>query len=166
MLSNLAANGLVERIARGQYALPGAASDELFVWQQRAPRVIYSHETALYLHDMAERAPLRHAITLPGDCKLSATFPADLKVYYVKPALHELGVVLLPSKMGHRVRAYDIERTVCDILRNKRRIDAQTVVTALKNYAAASHKNLNRLRRYAEAFRLTKTLQQYLEILL
>jgi predicted transcriptional regulator of viral defense system len=166
MLSNLVARGGIERIARGQYALPDEAPDELFTWQQRAARMIYSHETALYLHDMAERAPLRHAITLPSDCKLSATFPADLKVYYVKPELHELGVMSLSSKMGHQVRTYDIERTVCDVLRNKRRIDAQTIIAALKNYAATPGKNLNRLRRYAEAFRLTKTVQSYLEVLL
>jgi predicted transcriptional regulator of viral defense system len=158
--------GVVLRVARGQYILPDDLPDELFLWQQRMPLLIYSHETALFLHGMAERAPKRHSITIPSNTRLSATFPGDVKVYMIKPELFETGLVSLPTKMGHSVRSYDVERTVCDILRSRSRIDSQTVIAAVRNYANRGDKDMSKLGEYASAFRLTKILRHYLEVLL
>jgi hypothetical protein len=128
--------------------------------------LIYSHETALFLLDMAERTPAVHSITIPSTAKLSATFPVKLKVYYVKPELHNLGIIELPSKQGHKVRAYGAERTVCDVIRSRNRMDDQTVVTAVKNYVNRSDNDLGKLAQYAAAFHITKVLRGYLEVLL
>jgi predicted transcriptional regulator of viral defense system len=165
-LSKLEVSGKVVRVARGQYVLPDELPDELYLWQLRMPRLTYSHETALFLHDMAERTPLRHSITLPSNMRLSATFPGNVKVYLIKPELFEVGLTTLPSKMGHEVRVYDAERTVCDILRSRNKIDDQTVPAAIKNYANRKNKDMNKLGQYAALFRVTKILRQYLEVLL
>jgi predicted transcriptional regulator of viral defense system len=165
-LSKLAREGLLERVSRGQYILPDSFPDELHIWQRRMNLLVYSHETALFLHGMAERTPAKHSVTLPSDVRLSPTFPGDIKVYFVKPGLHELGVAFLPSMMGHEVRAYDVERTICDIVRRRSRIDDQSVIAAVKNYASMKGRDLNRLGRYAEAFRIVGILRKYLEVLL
>ncbi|MDR1580211.1 MAG: type IV toxin-antitoxin system AbiEi family antitoxin domain-containing protein [Synergistaceae bacterium] len=165
-LSKLERAGLLERVARGQYILPDSFPDELYIWQRRMNLLVYSHETALFLHGMAERTPEKHSVTLPSIARLSPTFPGDLKVYFVKPELHELGAVFLPSMMGHEVRAYDIERTVCDVVRSRSRIDDQTFIAAIKNYASMKNRDLNKLGQYAEIFRIAKILRKYLEVLL
>jgi len=165
-LSTLAAKGDIERVARGQYSLPDSLPDELYVWQSRNGSLIYSHETALFLLDMAERTPLLHSVTLPSTRKLSLTFPARLKVYYVKPELHDLGKVMVPSKFGHEIYSYNAERTICDIVRSRNRIDDQIVTAALKNYVARADKDLGVLAHYADAFRITKIIRSYMEILL
>jgi predicted transcriptional regulator of viral defense system len=165
-LARLAADGTIERIARGQYVLPDSLPDELYVWQLRTEALVYSHETALFLLDMADRAPITHSVTIPSTAKLSATFPVELKVYYAKPELYGLGLTMLPSKQGHEVRAYNAERTVCDIIRSRSRIDSQTVTTAIRNFASYAGKDMGRLARYAEAFRITKIMRTYLEVLL
>jgi predicted transcriptional regulator of viral defense system len=165
-LAKLERAGELVRVARGQYVLPDELPDALYLWQKRIPILVYSHETALFLHDMAERTPSRHTATLPSDRRLSSTFPGDVKVYMIKPELFEVGLISLPTKMGHSVRAYDVERTVCDILRSRNKIDDQTVVAAMKNYAARSNKNMNKLGQYAAMFRQTKILRHYLEVLL
>lgn len=165
-LSNLVKEGKLERIAHGQYILPDSLPDELFILQQRISKMIYSHETALFLHNMAEKTPARQSVTIPSDAKLPSTFIGDYKVYYVKPDLFELGLTSLPSKMEHQIKAYDAERTICDILRSRSRIDDQTVAAAMRNYAVRKCKDLNKLSRYAEVFRVTKLIRQYLEVLL
>lgn len=165
-LSNLVKEGKLERIAHGQYVLPDILPDELYILQQRIGKMIYSHETALFLHDMTERVPARHSVTIPSDTKLPKKFVGDYKVYYVKSELFNLGQITLPSKMGHEVKAYDAERTICDILRSRNRIDDQTVVAAMKIYVDKKDKDLNRLSRYAVVFHVTKLLRQYLEVLL
>ena len=165
-LSKMERDGKLVRVARGQYILPDELPDELFLWQKRKPLLVYSHETALFLHDMAERTPAKHSITLPSNARLSATFPGDLKVYLIKPDLFELGIDTLRTKMGHKVRCYNLERTVCDILRSRNKIDDQTVFAAIKNYAGLRDKDLVKLGRYSEVFNITKILRQYLEVLL
>jgi predicted transcriptional regulator of viral defense system len=164
-LSLLVKNGKLERIAHGQYIRPDDMPDELFMLQQRSKKIIYSHETALFLHDMAERTPLSHSLTIPSSSKLSTTLSGGCKVYYVKPDLFSMGQCTVVSKMGHEVRAYDAERTICDILRSRNRIDSQVFAAAMKSYIARKNQNWKSLREYAEALRVTKLLRQYMEVL-
>ena len=114
---------------------------------------------------MAERTPLMYALTIPINGKLSPSLIDDCKIYYVKPELHDFGKCSVSSKMGHEVIAYNAERTVCDILRSRNRVDSQTVAVAMKNYAARKNQDWNQLRKYAEIFHVTKILRQYLDVL-
>jgi predicted transcriptional regulator of viral defense system len=164
-LGMLVKRGKLERIAQGQYIHPDSMADELHILQQRSGKIIFSHETALFLHDMAERTPSLHSLTIPSTAKLSPLLSGGCKVYYVKPELHGLGCCTITSKMGNEVVAYDPERTVCDILRSRSRIDGQVFAEAMKSYAARKGQNWNNLRDYAATFRITKLLRQYLEVL-
>ena len=164
-LGQLVKNGKIERIAHGQYIQPDDMPDDLYLLQQRSKKIVFSHETALFLHDMAERTPIHHALTIPSDSKLSPSLSDGAKIYYVKPELYDMGICSLPSKMGNEVTAYSIERTICDILRSRNRVDSQTVAAAMKNYAARKGQDWGQLSKYAEIFRITKLLRQYLEVL-
>ena len=164
-LVTLVKTGKLERIAHGQYIRSDNMVDELYMLQRRSDKIVFSHETALFLHDMAERTPFIHSLTIPSSDKLSSALSDGCKVYYVKSELYGLGRCTVKSKMGNEVIAYDAERTICDILRSRSRIDSQTFAEAMKSYAARKGQNWNRLREYAEAFRVTKLLRQYLEVL-
>lgn len=164
-LSALVKDGKLERIAHGQYIRPDSIVDELYMLQRRSGKIIFSHETALFLLDMAERTPFLHSLTIPSSNKLSPLLSSGCKVYYVKPELHTLGRCDAKSMMGNKVIAYNAERTICDILRSRSRIDSQTFSEALKAYATRRGQNWNRLREYAEAFHITALLRQYLEVL-
>ena len=164
-LSRLAKDGKIERIAHGRYIQPDDLPDELYLLQQRSKKIVFSHETALFLLDMAERTPIQHALTIPSDSKLSPPLSEGIKIYYVKPELHDMGVCSIPSKMGNEVTVYNAERTICDILRSRNRIDSQTVALAMKSYAARKGQDWSLLSKYTEIFRITKLLRQYLEVL-
>ena len=164
-LSQLAKDGRIERIAHGQYIQSGDLPDELYLLQQRSKKIVFSHETALFLHDMAERTPTKHALTIPSDSKLSPSLSSGAKIYYVKPELHDMGICELPSKMGNEVIVYNAERTICDILRSRNRVESQTVAVAMKIYAARKDQDWRLLSKYAEIFRIIKLLRQYLEVL-
>ena len=164
-LSQLAKDGKIERIAHGQYIKPDDLPDELYLLQQRSKMIVFSHETALFLLDMAERTPIQHALTIPSNSKLSPSLSEGIKIYYVKPELHDMGVCFASSKMGNEVKVYNAERTICDILRRRSRVDSQTVAAAMKNYAARNGQDWSLLSKYAEIFHITKLLRQYLEIL-
>jgi predicted transcriptional regulator of viral defense system len=164
-LSQLAKDGKIERVAHGQYIQPDDLPDELHLLQQRSKKIVFSHETALFLLDMAERTPIQHALTIPSDSKLSPTLSEGVKTYYVKLELHDMGICFAPSKMGNEVMVYSAERTICDILRSRNRIDSQTVAAAMKSYTTRKGQDWGLLSKYADIFRITKLLRQYLEVL-
>ena len=70
------------------------------------------------------------------------------------------------TPFGHTVPVYDVERTVCDIIRSRSNIEAQTFQDALKQYAKRPDKNLRQLMQYARELHVEKILKQYLEVLL
>lgn len=164
-ISKFVKDGKLERVAHGHYTWPETFVDELYLLQQQSGKIIFSHETALFLHDMAERTPVKHSLTIPSSSKLSLNLSDNCKVYYVKPELHSIGTCYLPSKMGNQVLVYNMERTICDILRSRNRVDSQTFAAAINNYTSGKGQDWKLLMEYAEIFRVTKLLRQYLEVL-
>ena len=73
-----------------------------------------------------------------------------------------MGITTAQTPFGHTVPVYDMERTVCDLLRSRSRIEIQTFQGALKAYARRKDKNLRTLMQYAGMFRVEKILRQYL----
>lgn len=165
MLSKLYKKGTLKRIAQGQYMLANQIADELFSICIRSDRIILSHETALYLHGLSTR-PLMPTITAPADKAPSLSVRAACKVCYIKPELFELGRTTMKTAFGNEVAVYDLERTVCDIIRHRRRIGPQVCLSVMKQYVARGKKDLELLKRYAKEMGLSKIVQQYLEVLL
>lgn len=61
---------------------------------------------------------------------------------------------------------FNKERTVCDILMNRTKIDAKEIKNVLKGYLNDDECNLNKLYRMAEKLRCLKILELYMEIML
>ena len=166
MLYKLCKNEKLHRIVKGQYILPDEMQDELLSISKRSDQIIFSHETALFLHGISDRTPFEHTITVPSGSAPSAAIKAECKVYYIKPGLFELGKTTLPTPAGNMVPVYDLERTICDIIRSRNKLGTETFLAALKMYAASPKKNLNKLNAYATQLRIANVLRQYLEVLL
>lgn len=166
MLYKLCKEDKIHRIVKGQYILPDDMQDELLAISNRSERIIFSHETALYLHGISDRTPFEHTVTVPSGCIPSAAIKSECKVYYIKPELFELGKTTLRTPAGNDVPAYDLERTICDVIRSRNKLGTETFLAALKMYAASPKKNLNQLNTYAKQMRVEKVLRQYLEVLL
>lgn len=165
-LSNLCKKGKILRIARGQYILPDDLQDELLSISKRSTQIVFSHETALYLHGISDRTPFEHSITAPSNNIPSTALKSECKVYYIKPELFDLGKTILKTPSGNEVPAYDLERTICDMIRSRKTLGTETFLAALKLYAASPQKNLNKLNGYAKKMRVANVLRQYLEVLL
>ena len=166
ILSKYVKEGLLERGRQGVYILPDSVHDDMYTLMLRTEKIIFSHDTALFLNGLSERTPFEHTVTIPSNSVLSGVIMEECNCYYVKPELYELGAITKKTTFGNAVRCYDVERTICDLIRSRNRVDEETVISALKNYATYKDKDLNRLAAYAEKFRVSKILKQYMEVLL
>ena len=149
MLYKLCKEEKLHRIVKGQYILPDDMQDELLSISLRSENIIFSHETALFLHGISDRIPFEHTVTAPSGCIPSASIKSECKVYYIKPELFDLGKTSLRTPSGNFVPVYDLERTICDCIRSRNKMGTETFLAALKLYAADPKKDLNKLYTYA-----------------
>ncbi|MDO4743723.1 MAG: hypothetical protein Q4B04_06795 [bacterium] len=166
MLSKLCKDNKIQRIVKGQYILADDMQDELLSISKRSENMIFSHETGLYLHGISDRTPFEHTITVPTGYTPSPSLKSECKVYSIKPELFELGKTILKTPAGNDVPAYNLERTICDIIRSRNKLGTETFLAALKLYASNPKKDLNKLASYAKKLRVSDVLRQYLEVLL
>lgn len=159
-------SGDLERVATGIYVLPDEFTDKMYIVQLRRPKIIYSHETALFLHELTDRDPINYMVTVPTGYNPTRLREDGFTVFTIKRELHEIGVTKLTTMFGNSVKAYDMERTICDCLRSRNDLDIAVVTDAIKRYAKRKDKNLNQLMQMAETFKVTKQLRNYMEVLL
>lgn len=164
LISGYVKRGLLERIRHGVYLLPDAVHDDMYTLMLRSDKIIFSHDTALFLNGLSDRTPFMHSVTIPSDSSLPGSVKEECSCYYVKPELHKLGTITKVTTFGNEVRCYNAERTLCDILRSRNRLDEEMVISAIKNYVSSENKDLSLLSEYAAVFSVDKVLRRYMEV--
>jgi predicted transcriptional regulator of viral defense system len=165
-LAILEKNGEIERVSRGVYTATSSIVDEMASFQAKYHRAIFSHESALYLHDLTDRSPLLFSVTVPSGYNATSLKASGAKVFFVKRELFGVGMTTVKSSNGNDVQAYDLERTICDIVRSRNQMDVQFFNEALKRYAGRKDKNLDLLFHYTGQFKMQNIVRHYLEVLL
>lgn len=158
--------GILEKIERGIYLAKESLDDEMYRLQSKYPGMIFSHVTALFLHDLTDRDPLQYMVTVPTGYNYPGLKDRGIKMFSIKKELYDLGVCSAKTIFDREIKTYNSERTICDILRSRKQIDAAILSDALKRYVKRKDKNLPQLMRYSEYFNVTKFLRSYLEVLL
>ncbi len=156
----------LEQATHGVYVSPDTWTDAMYLLHLRCEQAVFSHETALFFHDLTDREPIRYSVTVRTGYNPSRLQEDGVQVYTVKKELHEVGVITAKTPFGRTVPVYDMERTICDLLRSRSRMEIQVFQDALKQYVRRKDKNLRTLMQYAAMFHVEKLLRQYLEVLL
>ena len=164
-MQRMADRGLIERVAHGLYIGADIFPDPFYVAQYRCPRGVFSNETALFLHNLSDRDPLRLMMTIPSGWNTKLLIEDTILFFYSSPKKMELGVCVIETPSGMKVRTYDVERTLCDCLKNIDRLDRDLVLTALKRYIKSKARDSAKLLEYAAALKIRDIVYRYLEVL-
>lgn len=151
--------------SRGIYIRSDAWEDELYLLQQKYSRGIFSHDTALYLLGYSDRLPERYTMTFPKGYNAQSLKEELVFIRHTIPDNYRLGVIEIPSPCGNPIRVYDLEKSLCDVLR-ERNSDIQVVNDAMKRYATAKESNIPKLIGYAKQLHVLQKVHRYLEVLL
>lgn len=165
-LTNMVKKGTLTRISKGYYGLPNYIEDEYYKISSKSKNARFSGATALYLHNLSDRIPLLYNITLPHDYSGILQKDKNVIISFVNRDILDLGVIEMTSPFGMKIKVYDIERTICDIIKNKNKMDAEIFSKALKEYAKSKNKNLSKLTKYARTMNIEKKVSEYMEVLL
>lgn len=165
-IAKVVAKGQLIQIDRGLYALPSAWEDPYLIAQHRFSRGVFSDDTALFLHGMTDRAPFSLTMTFPRAYNATGAREEGIMCRTCANDVLELGLCELETPNGNTVRSYDLERTLCDIVRGQRIVDAQLMTPAMRTYARKPDRDPAKLMRFAKKLGVEKKIRTYLEVLL
>lgn len=156
--------GMIEKVGNGIYIDSSKIEDSYFVFGLELPNIIYSHMTALYFHGLSIKAPNnKYDITVPNNY-----FNYKIKnhnVFYVDKDIYELGLIQIDTPMGNKVKVYDTERCICDIIRSKNRIDLELIKYSVRKYLKRKDKDLNKLSLYAEKMGIKDVVMTFIDMM-
>ncbi len=165
VLRELVESGEIYRFGRGLYVRSDVWEDDFYLLQRKYGRGIYSHDTALYLLGYSDRTPARYTMTFPKGYNAPSLKQESLIIKRVMPENYELGRIEIESPSGNSIRIYDLERTLCDILRGNGS-DIHIIGESMKRYVTSKDKNVHKLMQYAERLHVKPKVLRYMEVLL
>ncbi|MGO1369919.1 type IV toxin-antitoxin system AbiEi family antitoxin domain-containing protein [Senegalia sp. (in: firmicutes)] len=165
-LQRMHQSGEIERVEQGLYMNPDQMEDEYLLTQYRCRKGIFSHETALYFHDLTDRTPFQLMLTIPSGYNTRLLKEKEkFKFFYIREKLHTIGRITMETPFGHQVYVYNKERTICDCLKKKDQLDTDLVNEGVKRYMKTPGADYSKLLNYADVFNIKDLVRKYMEVL-
>lgn len=155
----------LEKVARGIYISQDTWADELYILQICNPNIVYSGETALYLNDMIDREYTNICITVPPRFNQTRLRNRGVVVHQEQVDSYNMGITEIKTNYGNVVKAYNKEKCVCDVIKNRGKLELQLFQTAMKTYMLDKKKDLSRLLLYGEKLKIRDEIMKYVEII-
>ncbi len=165
MLKIMTDNGYIKRIDYGVYATDKFVYDEYYLFQLKHKNIVFSYNTALYFQNMTERTPSKMDVTTKRNTNLSL-YKEQINLYRVNQNILNLGKIKLATPYGNMVYAYNLERTVCDVINNKSNIDIETANKAIRNCIKSKQFNPNKMFEYAKKIKIYEKVKDYMEAII
>lgn len=158
--------GLIEKVKRGYYHwIEDYGTSEVALINSLFPDAVFCMETALFFYKYSDRNPAEWNITVDKNTSRQRTnidYPF-IKAYRVEPALLHLGETDGIIEFT-KVRIYDRDRTICDVLRNMSKMDKEIFNKAIQRYVNEPQKNIPNLMEYAKALRVQKKVNDLIGV--
>lgn len=151
----------LRKVAKGVYVTRDTDVDWFYVIQMRAQRSVISHESALYLHGIVER-PYQVSVTVPQGYNFSRLQDKGVKIMTCNKNLLDYGMIEIKTPQGHKVRTYNMHRTMVDLLRKARYLHPGILERAEQAYYSSNEFSPEILLEYADHFRARKRVEESL----
>ena len=69
------------------------------------------------------------------------------------------------TAFGNMVRCYNAERTICDLVRDERKVGVEAFVGGIKAYADSRDRDIAKLMGMAQTFGVERELSKYMGVL-
>jgi len=164
-LARLARRGLLARIGRGLYTLPGALAGEhhsLAEAAKRVPRGVVCLLSALRFHDLTTQAPFQVWMAIGEKDRRPKADGQALRIVRYSPQALRAGVDTHVID-GVRVRIFAPAKTVADCFKYRNKIGIDVAIEALKDCLQRRRCSADELARYARVCRVWNVMRPYME---
>lgn len=165
VLTRMVANGVLEKVARGLYRMPGhhnSELDSLSAIATKAPQAVFCLLTALQFHELTTQLPRQVWIAMPrGSHTPIIDYPPVKMVQFAEDAYSD-GIEIVEHDQV-MLRVYCVAKTVADCFKYRNKIGLDVALDALKDARAKRKTSADDLWRFAKICRVANVMRPYLE---
>lgn len=165
VLARMSTAGLLNKVGRGLYRLPGESASEqesLAAVATRVPQAVFCLLTALQFHELTTQLPRRVWIAMPrGSHTPKIDYPPVTMVQMTGES-YSSGIEEV-VRDGVTLKVYGVAKTVADCFKHRSRIGLDVALEALKEAWAKRKATSDELWRYAQVCRVANVMRPYLE---
>lgn len=165
-IKQLLDEGFIERVRRGYYHwVEDDGESEIVIINRLFPDAVLCMETALLYYQYSDRNPSEWSFAID---KNVSKFRTNIDYPFIKAYRVEKQLLTLGETEGeidhHTVRIYDRDRTICDVLRNMKKMDKEIFNKAIQGYVADQKKSIPNLMKYAQVLRVQKKVSEWIGV--
>ena len=164
-VNHLLEQGLVIKLKHGVYKWKTDSENEWTDLIHLVPNGVLCLLTAALHYELTTFVSSEYHITIAKKAKIVLPNYPPIKLYYWDANALSLGIIETVIQETP-VKMYDIEKTVCDIIRLRNKIGIDIAKEVLKNYLKRPNRNIAKLNEYARQLRISTILSNFLTILL
>ncbi len=166
VLQRYVASGDILRARPGYYEwVAEEGPDEYALLRSIFPEGIICMHSALYIHGYTDRVPNVWHLAVPLNAtrsKFNQPYP-PVRAYF--RTQHSLRLGVTHTTFGiHRMAHYDKERTICDCIAQRKRMEREVYVKALRAFRDDSAHDIALLLFYARQLRIEQLTRQIIEL--
>jgi predicted transcriptional regulator of viral defense system len=154
---------VLKKIKTGFYEMAdGAVRDEIVIAKLFPSAVIYL-ESALLYYGYTDRIPTRWQIAVDKNIskpQFQLSYP-PITPFFIEKKYLIFGIAEYEVN-GIKIRIFDKDRTICDILRYSNKIDNEVFRQAIQKYCKDKNRNIKNLMDYAKKLRVSKKVKTYI----
>lgn len=173
MINKLLAENKITRVTRGNYIYNEIYLHDYEIISSLFPEAIIYLESALLLHEYTERIPNEWKIAVGRNMKRNKydiDYP-KINAHYVEEDILEIGIIEIETYLDEEnhnskvvTKIYDKDKTICDVIKHRSKIDKEVFNIAIRNYIKDNGKNLNNLYKYARELNILGVVETYIGV--
>ncbi len=165
-INMLIKDNIIIRNEKGVYVRNDIIEDDFYIFQQKNKKVVFSYNTTLYFYNETERTPEYMDITVYKGYNVHR-ISERVKIHYINRENLYLGATKVKTPQGFEVIAYDLERTLCDIIKNRDTgIDKEQTNKFIRNMFLHKKIDYKTLMNYARKLKCEKKIKEIMEVLI
>ena len=158
-------SGSIIKLKHGVYKWQNDEVNEWADLTHLVPRGVLCLFTAAFHYELTTFVSSTYHIAIPKKAKMVLPDYPPIHLYYWDTTAFNLGMVET-SIQGTTIKIYDLEKTVCDIIRFRNKVGIDIAKEVLINYLKRPDRNLAKLNEYARQLKISTVLSNFLTILL
>ena len=165
-IKKLLDEGFIERIRQGYYFwIKNCENGEITIIKRLFPDAVLCMETALFYYGYSDRNPAEWNFAID---KNVSKFRTNIEYPFIKVYRMDSDLLRIGETTGEidftKVRIYDRERTICDVLKNMNKTDKEIFNKAIQGYVKDQKKNIPNLMIYAKKLRVEKKVKELIGV--
>lgn len=130
--------------------------------KKKYPSAIFSYNTALHILNLTNKTPSKIDITVPRDKRVRGNY----NIHRVSDNYYRIGIIEVMSPFGNKIKVYNAERCLCDMLKSEKEFDLELQNRVLDYYFSSKEKNIELLLEYSKKFNIYEKVNTIVEVMM